>query len=725
MNIKFTYYNKMTECVICFKKIKNKLTKCPFCDFECCSFCLLQYLKEKKNIQCINTDCSKKLELFHLKNNVNTSHFNTIKNLLIDWEYEKQMSILDITSPLVQFYNKYDLSVSSLKNNKMIYFGMYKHYKNNCAIMSTIDSILSIPKSNSVISNEITLEIRSKALQKKITVEKEIKTLEDKIKVITKQNKTDEIFIVKFKVANGLDMIKSNIILFPCPKYECNGFVVKSSKKCNICGIKCCHKCETIITEKRHTCQPSTLESIIEINKTTKKCPKCSTRIYRTEGCNHMWCSKCYTGFDYKTRKIIEDHKNTNPHLAEFIKNNKNYRVRNRQDLICGGINNDENLYDNTNPWNKNVSYGFLRKAERYIYCFTPFIIDYCGIYNEKTKVNLNKFTTENCFIFITRILFLIKHLEINTIPHLREKVIKTDLYQDQRVNFIRKKINKEQFLQEIRKIKNKNEEIIFLWQLLETLNEIIIPETNHFIEELKEFVTYMDNNNSDIPAETKSKLPEKISKTIVFIEKYFAYYEEMLRVFDYYNTTIIDNYPQLKIFDLSQIFLGRNNKNDSYIKKVQYRGAAGTHFEIENKKYDHYLQNNSFFVPHSTFLRDHYDIDFIDEEEKTKTIPYPIIKCSYICNNNIYHYRYSNENNVYYDNYVRQLVSSIDIPFMYDIKQDFSSGYILKEIINKRITLTQYEKKKYFNFYNNKLYQEIPENLKLLNKKGKTMFNL
>ena len=112
-------------------------------------------------------------------------------------------------------------------------------------------------------------------------------------------------------------------------------------------------------------------------------------------------------------------------------------------------------MYDNTNPWNNNVSYGFLRKAERYIYCFTPFIIDYCGIYNEKTKVNLNKFTTENCFILITRILFLIKHLEINTIPHLREKVIKTDLYQDQRVNFIRKKINKDQFLQEIRKIKN------------------------------------------------------------------------------------------------------------------------------------------------------------------------------------------------------------------------------------------------------------------------------
>lgn len=97
---------------------------------------------------------------------------------------------------------------------------------------------------------------------------------------------------------------------FPCPSIECRGFVMDGSA-CGTCGMQVCHGCREQ-KQPEHVCNPDVLRSIAQIDAETKPCPKCTTRIFRTQGCNHMFCTACRTHFDYATAQILSS--STNHH---------------------------------------------------------------------------------------------------------------------------------------------------------------------------------------------------------------------------------------------------------------------------------------------------------------------------------------------------------------------------------------------------------------------------
>lgn len=70
-----------------------------------------------------------------------------------------------------------------------------------------------------------------------------------------------------------------------CPSNDCRGFL-STRYKCSICGIQACSDCREIKRENEdHKCDPNTLETIKELQKTTRSCPNCQTRIFKIEGC--------------------------------------------------------------------------------------------------------------------------------------------------------------------------------------------------------------------------------------------------------------------------------------------------------------------------------------------------------------------------------------------------------------------------------------------------------
>ena len=105
--------------------------------------------------------------------------------------------------------------------------------------------------------------------------------------------------------------------LFRCQKLDCNG-LIDTNYVCALCNTKFCKLC--LAEEKEgHVCNEEEKKTHQDILNTTKPCPKCYTRIMRSEGCTQMFCTICHTGFDWVTGKIIKGNFH-NPHRMEWLR---------------------------------------------------------------------------------------------------------------------------------------------------------------------------------------------------------------------------------------------------------------------------------------------------------------------------------------------------------------------------------------------------------------------
>lgn len=137
--------------------------------------------------------------------------------------------------------------------------------------------------------------------------------------------------------------------ILPCPSEDCRGLIT-SRWKCKLCGKKYCNKCLADITDnndntndnnkKIHICKQEDIDNLSFILSTTKPCPNCATRIFRSDGCPQMFCTHCHTSFNYNTGKLITSNFH-NPHRAEWLRNNSN----NIEEVVECGIGITENNF--------------------------------------------------------------------------------------------------------------------------------------------------------------------------------------------------------------------------------------------------------------------------------------------------------------------------------------------------------------------------------------------
>jgi hypothetical protein len=93
------------------------------------------------------------------------------------------------------------------------------------------------------------------------------------------------------------------LIVFPCPKNTCRGFVVRG--KCGVCMDNICVHCRELKADT-HKCDPALVENIRALNTECKSCPQCATMIFRSDGCNHMACQACKSHFDWITGRLLK-----------------------------------------------------------------------------------------------------------------------------------------------------------------------------------------------------------------------------------------------------------------------------------------------------------------------------------------------------------------------------------------------------------------------------------
>lgn len=158
----------------------------------------------------------------------------------------------------------------------------------------------------------------------------------------------------------------------PCPIAKCSGFIHVTDNYCNVCGANVCSKClevlnggskgkspniENIGSSKGkspnidgHLCSEANLKTL-QLLAEAKRCPNCQVSIQKVEGCSQMFCTMCYTAFDWNTLEIIKGHIH-NPHYQEILKGVScgNFReLKNRtiplSDLVSDLISYDQNIY--------------------------------------------------------------------------------------------------------------------------------------------------------------------------------------------------------------------------------------------------------------------------------------------------------------------------------------------------------------------------------------------
>lgn len=115
------------------------------------------------------------------------------------------------------------------------------------------------------------------------------------------------------------------VTIWPCPRQGCRA-LLNAESKCVVCETQVCAKCHAVLNGKdteavsadEHKCKKDDVMSLQAILKSSQACPRCRIRIYKTEGCDQMWCTQCHTAFSYETGAQIHGQIH-NPHYFQQL----------------------------------------------------------------------------------------------------------------------------------------------------------------------------------------------------------------------------------------------------------------------------------------------------------------------------------------------------------------------------------------------------------------------
>ncbi len=266
----------------------------------------------------------------------------------------------------------------------------YKFFNNE---IRDAETQLLLSREDNTINKAFASADQSKVLGMTIKqINQRIKDAKAELKNLQKQKMQLKNKLVSLNVAN---------FTHPCPIIGCKGFIHNTDKYCNTCESTVCSKClevlvssnknvdksdkgaekknsdkltknnstsskklvetqpttnnkgkekESIRNEKVHTCSEANLTTV-HLLEDSKKCPNCDVKIHKISGCSQMFCTMCYTAFDWTTLKIIKGNIH-NPHYFEVANNMvtcKNIVSIKLSSLIHPLISYDENLSNNIN----------------------------------------------------------------------------------------------------------------------------------------------------------------------------------------------------------------------------------------------------------------------------------------------------------------------------------------------------------------------------------------
>ncbi len=206
--------------------------------------------------------------------------------------------------------------------------------------------------------------------------------------------------------------------IMKCQINGCEGFL-SQQYKCGLCSKFTCSHCY-IPKEENHECNADDVASTKMIKEETRPCPKCSTRIYKIDGCDQMWCTDCKTAFSWKTGTIVNGTIH-NPHYYEYLRNTQGSVPRADQPYNpCGEIMDNYQLRAFRQQF---VPYIKTNKLCTWIEHHFNAVHRYLGEINdvvETTQTEVNDVNGDRYVKLLkhNRILYLLKRIEKDKFEH-------------------------------------------------------------------------------------------------------------------------------------------------------------------------------------------------------------------------------------------------------------------------------------------------------------------
>ena len=314
------------DCVICCEK--KTLIKCPSCHNEACVNCIKTWILTQPSATCLH--CSKPLYYSFLKQIFTQKFINVEYKNYILTNIEREENTLFDSLQQTKVYQICRLYLETkTKRLNIPFVSMNVHVRRVLLLSNDMLIVRRIaPWLYDHIENNLIIDLYYK------------ETLRSKeqhellFKIIRKQLRE---YMPRFEMINQLPderydkdyLINKN--RFPCPVKDCKGCVL--NERCILCLQKVCSDCWEI-REPEHVCDPIKLYNVDDIKRNSQICPTCSVRITKSEGCNHMICTRCGTNFNYSSgKKQFENNREVAQSPTQEIKTIGRLRaVRNKAD---------------------------------------------------------------------------------------------------------------------------------------------------------------------------------------------------------------------------------------------------------------------------------------------------------------------------------------------------------------------------------------------------------
>ena len=269
------------SCNICcdtYNMSTRAKVNCSYCDFGACRTCCETYVLSESVPKCLNSKCNKEWSRKFIREKFTSVFVNKkFKKHIEDILYEQEKALMPATQPIIEEMNR------------------KKH------------------------------------------IREELSKLDEEIAKLARERRLLEATIYNPNLDKTKETQKTSFMR-SCAAEGCRGFL-SSQWKCGICELWTCPDCHELKGENRddpdHKCDPNNVETAKLLNKDTKPCPKCQTKIFKIDGCDQMWCTQCHTAFSWKTGAISTSIHN--PHYFEWMRNRGGgEQPRAAGDIICG-----------------------------------------------------------------------------------------------------------------------------------------------------------------------------------------------------------------------------------------------------------------------------------------------------------------------------------------------------------------------------------------------------